>query len=551
MDKKIVISCGPIPAKLDSVKYITNRFKGGLAFKTASKLFNKGYDVTVVKWKYTDIPRGFKANSIVDVEDVGEYYSWMESNARNYDAFILAAAVANLEPSKVYEGKFPSHHYKEGEEFYITFKIAPRAIDVIKRKNPTCCLIGYKLFDASTDEELIDAATTVLKSSKANVIFANRPSDAKSRKLALTQDGAVIEMDFDAHIEFIEKAINSRYFKTYTNDQICKDARSGIAVAMPEYKGIKTYIKLVELFENSFSEHGCFAIKTPYGIVTTNRGHNNEVPKYSVILDIDFNERTIWATTKATLNAPLLWNMLKDKPIGTYVVHRHFYDKYTNPDYANWNWAEYQFAGTYEEAELSKLGDKFYIKGHGYLETKQILPVDWHKYYEVFPSRYFNNVTSKMAKYIDKYCGRDKDKYESLEIGGNTTWICKYNLDINMPKSDDNLTYDMLSNMEGKFDFILIRNSIAYLTNDELEIVKKALKPGGKLIANCFAGVSRYKLKDTELAVLEDDDTTITHYLWCSDTIYTNQFYYRTLKEYTKLGFKVSTYGKNSMMIEI
>lgn len=35
MKKKVVISCGPIPARLDSVKYITNRFKGGLAFRTA------------------------------------------------------------------------------------------------------------------------------------------------------------------------------------------------------------------------------------------------------------------------------------------------------------------------------------------------------------------------------------------------------------------------------------------------------------------------------------------------------------------------------------
>ena len=32
MGKNIVISCGPIPARLDSVKFITNRFKGGLAF---------------------------------------------------------------------------------------------------------------------------------------------------------------------------------------------------------------------------------------------------------------------------------------------------------------------------------------------------------------------------------------------------------------------------------------------------------------------------------------------------------------------------------------
>ena len=33
--KKVVISAGPIPAQLDPVKFITNKFKGGLALKTA------------------------------------------------------------------------------------------------------------------------------------------------------------------------------------------------------------------------------------------------------------------------------------------------------------------------------------------------------------------------------------------------------------------------------------------------------------------------------------------------------------------------------------
>ena len=49
--KKVVISCGPIPARLDSVKFITNRFKGGLAFKTANYLIERNYDVTIVTWK--------------------------------------------------------------------------------------------------------------------------------------------------------------------------------------------------------------------------------------------------------------------------------------------------------------------------------------------------------------------------------------------------------------------------------------------------------------------------------------------------------------------
>lgn len=49
--KKILITVGPIPARLDSVKFITNRFKGGLALKTAEWLKGKGHQVTIVHWK--------------------------------------------------------------------------------------------------------------------------------------------------------------------------------------------------------------------------------------------------------------------------------------------------------------------------------------------------------------------------------------------------------------------------------------------------------------------------------------------------------------------
>ena len=101
--KKVVISCGPIPARLDSVKFITNRFKGGLAFRTAEHLINQGkYDVTIVRWKHTSFPgKSWPLKSpwnqdnvhVVDVEDVFGYYNWYANHAAEYDAFIMAAAV--------------------------------------------------------------------------------------------------------------------------------------------------------------------------------------------------------------------------------------------------------------------------------------------------------------------------------------------------------------------------------------------------------------------------------------------------------------------------
>jgi len=77
--KKVVISCGPIPARLDSVKFITNRFKGGLAFKTAVYLIESEYDVTIIVWKNTEVSANIcegEHTHIVKVSDVFEYFSW-------------------------------------------------------------------------------------------------------------------------------------------------------------------------------------------------------------------------------------------------------------------------------------------------------------------------------------------------------------------------------------------------------------------------------------------------------------------------------------------
>ena len=104
-NKKVVISCGPIPARLDSVKFLTNRFKGGLAFKTAAFLADQGFELTVIVWKGTEIPANVRRDNveIVRVSDVFDYCRWFENNASEYDACIMAAAVANLTPCHPYE----------------------------------------------------------------------------------------------------------------------------------------------------------------------------------------------------------------------------------------------------------------------------------------------------------------------------------------------------------------------------------------------------------------------------------------------------------------
>lgn len=530
--KKIVISCGPIPARLDSVKFITNRFKGGLAFKTARNLFNRGYEVTIIKWTHTEIPDSFKDIELINVNDVIEYYNWFKKNACNYDAFIMAGAVANLMPSNPYEGKFPSHNYSVGEKFDIEFEIAPRAIDIVKKLNPRCCLIGYKLFDANTDEELVGIARHTLKDSKANIIFANTPNQAKDRKIAVMQDNTCIPMTFDTHIEYIVRAIEAEYFTTQLEYNTLSEETK---------KQVEALKNVVEYFEKSFKTNGfgTVAVRVPGGgMVTTSRGHKQNIV---YVHHIDFESRQIISDGKATLNAPLLWKMLEDNPDKDYVVHRHLDDSNAeNND--NMIKVEYKFAGTSEELEAAeKLGCKdFIIDNHGYVKTYKFEDVDWNKYYMQFPSKYFSTPDT-MLKCANEIIERSND---TLEVGSNTNCICKYSLDLNI-SCENSITYDDLSTM--KFDLILLRNSINYLSESEIALLKQALKPNGIMLANGFAKAPNIKITDNEVSI--NDNMYIHHLLFIGDQAYYHKFFARGRDEYEKLGFNVNSYSDKSIQI--
>lgn len=208
--RRVVVSVGHIPARVGSVKFLGNGFESGLALKTVEKLLDiHGIFVTVVAWKYADIPYEIerRCDNVFRVADVFGYYDWFAAHAKDYNSFIMGAAAADLTPVTDWKGKFPSGSYEPGEEFDIRFTAAPRAIDVIKQLNPKACLIGYELFDAENNEDPIETARGTLERTKADIIFAGMPASAKSHKIALTQDGSAVSCTFDRHIDIIVRAI--------------------------------------------------------------------------------------------------------------------------------------------------------------------------------------------------------------------------------------------------------------------------------------------------------------------------------------------------------
>jgi hypothetical protein len=343
--KRILISMGSIPAKLDSVKYIGNRFKGGLALKTAQYLSqNPAFEVTAVKWKYSDLGRNdlsFADMNVFTVDDVMDYYDFVCDSSNLFDVYILAGAVANLMPVKAFEGKFPSHNYKENDHIHIPFKISPRIIDVVKKIAPRSTLIGYKLLDSSRDE-LISAGREVLRGSGASAVFANHPLTAKEEKIALTQDGAVMSMTFNEHVKFIQDLISQKWFRSEsTMSQLARPNFSEDEVfIVSNYPTTKC--------DDLKATFGTFAIRDETGFWTTTRGKSSKEVDFTHVSSVDMENMIVRyeGAHKPTLNAPLLSAIFNQYSKARVILHNHKQLE-SVPTLAS-----YRFPGTLSEAAL-------------------------------------------------------------------------------------------------------------------------------------------------------------------------------------------------------
>lgn len=340
MRKKVLISCGGIPSKFDSVKYMINCFKGGLALKAAHLLAEK-YDVEIVKWHGTDLTTDLPVHNI---DDVITYFNFVRDFKA--DAYVLSGAVANLMLIDPYEGKFPSHRFKEGCLLKFDFTISPRIIDRVKEWHPRSTLIGYKLFDG-TDEELMEAGREVLVGSRSNVVFANHRKSAKSEKIALMADGTHIRMGFDEHVDFISRVIDLEWYST---DQISLPPES------PPSE-FSVFLDKISVKSHGYS-YGTVACRQGDGFVTTTRGKKGGGICY--VDHVDHGGRIVYATDKATLNAPVLDILFEKFPWAQWILHGHR-QLVGAPTYP------YAFSGTVEESKVAREAIRmFNVANHGY-----------------------------------------------------------------------------------------------------------------------------------------------------------------------------------------
>ena len=350
---KMLMTGGPVFEYLDSVKIITNKFKGGRMAKLAESICDLGVEVYYLCSKDSVKPE--RVTSLIFHNGFDDYKEKVLSISPNVDAVLLGAAVSNLIPNSPWRNiKFPSHKYKEGDKVNIEFTVAPRIINMVKEVAPNTKLIGFKLLSNFDHKELVDVAYTSLLESRASFIIANDTKKLDD-KFIVTKEKSEIPLQECDLPRFIVSSIKDEYYSTEFSEEKRTPCSSDFEHICNKYSQ-----QLISGYD--FSRNilfGCVALRNNNGFIVSSRGKRamNETTDV-VYVDHDNRKVKIRGNKKASLNAPLIDMVFKTVPKAVSVVHYHQTDNelITLP---------YAFPGTIRDSLRNIPGHSFNIEYHG------------------------------------------------------------------------------------------------------------------------------------------------------------------------------------------
>ena len=171
---KMLVTGGPTPVPLDSIRRLTNRFTGKLGIQMAEELYLRGAEVLLIQGDSGLGPPAYLPHNIVHTYD--EYRTLvLDSLAQeSYRFGIFSAAVADYRPETVYSGKIPSG--KVGQ----TINLVPttKVIEEVKEKFPDLYLVSFKYQEQVSHEALMEIARDRLKLGYSAIV-ANRGEEAQ------------------------------------------------------------------------------------------------------------------------------------------------------------------------------------------------------------------------------------------------------------------------------------------------------------------------------------------------------------------------------------
>lgn len=236
MKKNIIVDAGPTNERIDAVMKITNMSTGALGSIIADTILEE-FDDEVENLFYISTKLSYKPKiqspkiKFLQIESTDDLIQTLDTLFANYtiDAIIHSAAVgdykgryviraediveeilsldfANLSayeqrqklmdifrnPASVCNDETKISSYEEN--LMVMLDLTPKVISRIKAISPNTMLIGFKLLEGVSEEELFNVANRLLKKNNADYIIANlldRIGGGKHFAMVLNNDGIV------------------------------------------------------------------------------------------------------------------------------------------------------------------------------------------------------------------------------------------------------------------------------------------------------------------------------------------------------------------------
>lgn len=379
---KVLITSGPVYGRLDDNKLVSNRIRGIWAGKFAVWLANLGHDVILLQ---SDLTLQFQMDELakqlrtdaktIKTEVHNGYDSYAEQCyawASQVDAAVMAAAVVNWIPKQAFKGKMPTEGYREGDEQHISFVLAPRVIDRMKKINPKLKLVGCKMTSGATPDQTYSAAYQTLLKAHCNVVIGNDLSNLKA-KFLVYPDGSKVEVtDFKQMYTDLERLFNDEFYTTKAEEAVPDANFKDLDLACARFDS------LCDKYRERFKKrpegpHGpdrvfgglAVHIDDHHTLVSPReKGLMFDSKTAVVVTHSNSTERTISTVRgrKASLNATLLVRFLR-RHFAQGVVHLHEENPY-------WPTQEYAPPGTVRDNERDVTPPAFNVKGHGCFFTE-------------------------------------------------------------------------------------------------------------------------------------------------------------------------------------
>lgn len=170
--KKILISAGGTREALDPVRFIGNRSSGKMGIALATAAANAGADVTLVAGQ-TTVPLPVNNHiSIITIQSTQELADQIEANFVKNDVLIMAAAVADFQPTTVATEKIKKT--SDNDDFVLHLKKTPDILKQVATMKVNQYVVGF----AAETQQLLENAAKKLTSKHADLLVANNVANA-------------------------------------------------------------------------------------------------------------------------------------------------------------------------------------------------------------------------------------------------------------------------------------------------------------------------------------------------------------------------------------